>query len=54
VLHRVLEAFSMSFHDIFLIGIPCSLVAFGVALLLREKTLGLTTHDHTNTPVAEL
>jgi EmrB/QacA subfamily drug resistance transporter len=53
VLHKIFYAFSLSFHDIFLIGIPCSLLAFGVALFLREKTLGLTTHDHTNTPTIE-
>jgi EmrB/QacA subfamily drug resistance transporter len=48
VLHNILVAFSMSFHDIFLIGIPCSLLAFVVALFLQEKTLGTSTHDHTN------
>ncbi len=50
ILHKILEAFSMSFHDIFLLGIPCALLAFAVALFLQEKTLGVTTHDHTNTP----
>jgi EmrB/QacA subfamily drug resistance transporter len=39
----VLEAFTRSFHDIFLIGIPISLLAFLVALRLREVPLGTTT-----------
>lgn len=50
ILHKVLVAFSMSFHDIFLIGIPCAILALAVALFLREKPLGTSTHDHTNTP----
>jgi EmrB/QacA subfamily drug resistance transporter len=50
ILHKILIAFSMSFHDIFLLGIPCALLAFAVALFLQEKTLGTTTHDQTNTP----
>lgn len=50
ILHKILLGFTYSFHDIFLIGIPCALTAFVVALFLREKPLGLTTHDHTNTP----
>jgi EmrB/QacA subfamily drug resistance transporter len=43
VQHLVLEAFARSFHDIFLIGIPFSLMAFLVALFLREKPLSTST-----------
>jgi EmrB/QacA subfamily drug resistance transporter len=43
VQHLVLEAFARSFHDIFLIGIPFSLLAFVVALFLREKPLSTST-----------
>jgi EmrB/QacA subfamily drug resistance transporter len=39
----VLEAFARSFHDIFLIGIPCALLAFVVALFLREQPLRNST-----------
>lgn len=42
-LHLVLEAFARSFHDIFLIGIPFALVAFFVALRLREVPLSTNT-----------
>lgn len=42
-LHLVLEAFARSFHDIFLIGIPFALVAFLVALRLREVPLSTVT-----------
>jgi EmrB/QacA subfamily drug resistance transporter len=35
----ILEAFARSFHDIFLWGIPLALLAFVVALFLREQPL---------------
>jgi EmrB/QacA subfamily drug resistance transporter len=35
----ILEAFARSFHDIFLWGVPLSLLAFVVALFLREQPL---------------
>lgn len=41
----ILEAFARSFHDIFLIGIPFALLAFLVALHLREKPLRTTAHQ---------
>ncbi len=37
--HAVLEAFVLSFHDMFLIGIPFALLAFLVAFLLPEIPL---------------
>jgi EmrB/QacA subfamily drug resistance transporter len=42
-LHLVLMAFARSFHDIFLIGIPFALLAFLVALRLREVPLSTNT-----------
>ncbi|HUD11125.1 MAG TPA: MFS transporter, partial [Candidatus Saccharimonadia bacterium] len=35
----ILEAFARSFHDIFLWGIPLALLAFVIALFLREQPL---------------
>ena len=37
--HDVLNAFALSFHDVFLIGIPFAAVAFLVALFLKETPL---------------
>jgi EmrB/QacA subfamily drug resistance transporter len=39
VSHKVLEAFVLSFHDMFLLTIPVALLAFVVALFLRETPL---------------
>lgn len=39
VLHGVLTAFANSFHDVFLFGIPIAIMAFIVALFLRETPL---------------
>ncbi len=39
VSHKVLEAFVMSFHDMFLLTVPVALLAFVVALFLRETPL---------------
>lgn len=39
VLDKVLAAFAGSFHDVFLIGIPFAIVAFVVALFLKESPL---------------
>jgi EmrB/QacA subfamily drug resistance transporter len=39
IAHDILQAFVLSFHDMFLIGIPILLVAFVAALFLREKPL---------------
>lgn len=41
--HSVLNAFTRSFHDIFIVGIPLALVTFLVALRLREVPLKTTT-----------
>jgi EmrB/QacA subfamily drug resistance transporter len=42
VSHDVLEAFVRSFHDMFLLAIPVALLAFVVALFLRETPLRST------------
>jgi EmrB/QacA subfamily drug resistance transporter len=39
VMHDILEAFSRSFHDVFLWTLPFSILTFGVAFLLRETPL---------------
>lgn len=39
VQHTVLTAFATSFHDVFLIAIPLALIAFAVALFLKESPL---------------
>ena len=44
-LNHVLQAFALSFHDIFLIGIPFSLAAFVAALFLREIPLSNSTYE---------
>lgn len=38
-LHKVLTAFASSFHDVFLVGIPFAILAFVVALQLKETPL---------------
>lgn len=45
--HDVLQAFTLSFHDMFLLGIPITVLAFGAALLLRETPLRTS---HTPSP----
>jgi hypothetical protein len=37
--HDVLQAFVLSFHDMFLIAVPVVLLAFVAALFLRETPL---------------
>ncbi len=44
ILHAVLEAFTKSFHVIFLFGIPFALAMFFVSLRLRETPLKTTLH----------
>jgi EmrB/QacA subfamily drug resistance transporter len=39
VSHAILEAFTRSFHDMFLLAVPIALLAFVVALFLRETPL---------------
>lgn len=39
VLQQVLEAFARSFHDVFIFGLPFALLAFFIALFLREAPL---------------
>ncbi len=46
--HNVLEAFVVSFHDMFLFAIPFALLAFVVALFLRETPL---QSSHPATPL---
>ncbi len=48
--HTVIQAFTLSFHDIFLIGIPFALAAFLIALNLREEPLRATAHQAPVTP----
>jgi hypothetical protein len=40
--HDIFEAFVLSFHDMFLLAVPVILVAFVVALFLREAPLRTT------------
>lgn len=47
--HAALEAFAKSFHDVFLFAIPFAVVAFMVALFLKEVPL---RHSHDDTPPA--
>jgi EmrB/QacA subfamily drug resistance transporter len=44
--NNILQSFVSSFHDMFLIGIPIALIAFVVALFLRETPLR-TSHSAT-------
>lgn len=37
--HSVLQSFVLSFHDMFLLAVPIALLAFVVALFLRETPL---------------
>jgi EmrB/QacA subfamily drug resistance transporter len=37
--HKVLDAFALSFHDVFLIGIPFAVLALAIALALKEAPL---------------
>ncbi|HSX30579.1 MAG TPA: MDR family MFS transporter [Candidatus Saccharimonadales bacterium] len=39
VVEKILTAFANSFHDVFLIGVPFALLAFVVALFLKESPL---------------
>jgi hypothetical protein len=43
VSHAVLQAFTLSFHDMFLLTLPFVAVAFIVSLLLKEMPLRTTT-----------
>jgi MFS family permease len=52
VQHTVLAAFARSFHDVFLAGIPFAVVAFLVALFLKEAPLR-TSHDHVEVEALE-
>jgi MFS family permease len=45
VQHDIFQAFTMSFHDMFLLAIPFALAAFVVALLLREAPLRESTRE---------
>jgi len=50
--HNVLVAFANSFHDVFLAGIPFAVLAFMVALFLRESPLR-ESHDPNPSVAAE-
>jgi hypothetical protein len=39
IVDKVLNAFALSFHDVFLFGLPFAVLAFFVALFLRETPL---------------
>jgi len=43
VVEKILTAFASSFHDVFLVGIPFALLAFIVALFLKESPLRSST-----------
>ena len=43
-LHAILNAFALSFHDVFLIGIPFAAVAFLITLVLEESPLRDSNH----------
>jgi EmrB/QacA subfamily drug resistance transporter len=45
IVHTVLVAFSRSFHDVFLFGIPFAIAAFVMALLLKETPLRTSARD---------
>jgi MFS family permease len=45
IVHTVLIAFSRSFHDVFLFGIPFAIAAFVMALLLKETPLRTSARD---------
>ncbi len=46
VLAGLLRAFSMSLHTVFLVSVPVAIVAFGLALALREIPLRSTVGSH--------
>jgi MFS family permease len=43
--HQALTAFAQSFHDVFLYALPFAIVAFLIALSLKEAPLR-SSHDH--------
>lgn len=45
VLHKVLAAYGTSFHDVFLFGIPFAILAFVVAVFLKESPLRNSMKD---------
>jgi hypothetical protein len=47
VAHNVSEAFVRSFHDMFLLAVPVALLAFVVALFLRETPLRASHQEPT-------
>jgi EmrB/QacA subfamily drug resistance transporter len=52
VKHTVLNAFAMSFHDVFLIAIPFAVVGLIVALFLKESPLRTSHDDEDDRPSA--
>jgi hypothetical protein len=45
ITHKILEAFALSFHDVFLWTVPLAALTFVVALFLRETPLKESTAD---------
>jgi EmrB/QacA subfamily drug resistance transporter len=43
--HTILNAFANAFHDVFLVAIPLAVIAFLIALALRESPLSESTQD---------
>jgi hypothetical protein len=49
--HVILTAFARAFSDVFLIGIPFAVMAFIVALFLKETPLSDSTRDQAETDI---
>ena len=45
VRHDILQAFVLSFHDMFILAVPVAIAAFLVSLFLKEVPLSDSTHD---------
>jgi hypothetical protein len=54
IVHTVLVAFSRSFHDVFLFGIPFAIAAFLTALLLKEAPLRTSAREEAKGEALEL
>jgi MFS family permease len=48
--HQVLSAFATAFHDVFLYALPFAIVAFGIALFLKEMPLSHGHDDQVTAP----
>jgi hypothetical protein len=45
ILHPILNAFAVSFHDVFLFGLPFAAAAFIASLFLKESPLSVSTKE---------